>query len=350
MERPDKCRSLFCVLNNPQKLFGDDMPPELMVEKVIEMWTVKTTRACAVNYEIADTGTPHMHMVLEDSNQSRFSAIQKLFPGMHIEPTKGNRKQAKDYIEKKGKHTEKDHTVVVPAQYYGDIEGNQGKRNDLLDIENMVLSGMKPNEIMNLSINYRKHETLINKTYFAKRYAETPRVRDVKVYWHVGDSGSGKSYSYVHLCEQHGDDDVYLMTDYGNGGFDKYQGERILFMDEFKGAMPFHQLLTYLDVYRVQIHARYANSYALWEEVHITSVFAPEQVYKSMVEREQRDVDTIKQLLRRLTAVIYHFHEDGQYHQIEIPIEEYKDIETFKDKYGISFVKVDDDEQIPFLP
>ncbi len=349
MDKVEKSRSWFCVLNNPQKLFGDEITPEQMVDKVIEMWATRTSRSCAVNYEIGDSGTPHMHMVLEDSNQCRFSALQKLFPSMHIEPTKGNKNQAKSYIEKKGKFEEKGHTVVVDARYHGDIVGHQGKRNDLLDIEQMINDGMKPSEIMRLSINYRKHETLIRKTYFDKRHAETDIMREVKVYWHMGDSGSGKSYQYVKLCELHGEDDVYMMNDYENGGFDGYQGEKVLFMDEYKGGLYFQQFLNYLDVYKVQVHARYANVFALWNEVHISSIYPPEQVYKKMVDNDERDADPISQLMRRITKIIYHYKEDSDYKQIEVEPKDYKNYERFlRDNPEIGFVKVKDDSETPF--
>ena len=52
-----------------------------MVNKAIDIWCKdKPQRTCAVNYEIGDSGTPHMHMVLEDPAKVRFTAVQKLFP------------------------------------------------------------------------------------------------------------------------------------------------------------------------------------------------------------------------------------------------------------------------------
>ena len=62
-------------------------------------------------------------------------------------------------------------------------------------------------------------------------------------------------------------------------------------MDEFKGNMRFQQLLNFLDGYRIQIHCRYANAYALWNEVHITSIYGPDEVYQFMIDNEGRDRD-----------------------------------------------------------
>lgn len=345
-------RSWFCVLNNPQKLFGDDMKPEQMVEKALELWTKdKPQRTCAINYEIGDNGTPHMHMVLEDPAKSRFTALQKLFPSIHIERTRGNKEQAEDYINKRGRFTEKTHTVVVPAMYHGQIRASRGARNDLIIIEELIEQGKTPNEIMDISLSYRKQETLIRKAYFAKRAKETPTRREVTVYWHVGESGSGKSYTYVQLTDKYTQENVYMMTDYGIGGLDMYQGEPILFMDEFKGNMRFQDLLNYLDGYKIQIHCRYANAQAIWNEVHITSIYPPEEAYKFMVDREKQSRDSVKQLMRRLNYVVYHYSNPTHPTPFQMAACDYKNYEKLKsaahaDNDG--FYKPTETDNVPF--
>ena len=306
-------RSWFCVLNNPQDQFGD-IEPESMVRKAIQIWTEdKPSRTCAINYEIGENGTPHMHMVLEDDSKVRFSAIKKLFPKIHVEPTRGTKAQAEDYINKRGKFQEKGTTLIVPPIYHGEIKAQKGKRNDLLLIEEMINEGLAPFEIMQSDIRFRRFEKIIRKAFFDKRYSETPPQRDVIVYWHVGKSGSGKSYNQIELIEKYGPENVYVMTDYENGGLDIYEGQKVLFMDEFKGNMRFSTLLQILDKYKSQIHCRYCNIYALWTEVHITSVYPPEEAYKFMVASDNQQIDTIQQLLRRINYVCYHYKQNDKY-------------------------------------
>lgn len=348
-------RSWFCVLNNPQNLFGD-MTPEEMVSYAIDLWIDgKPHRTCAVNYEIGDTGNHHMHMVLEDPAKSRFSAVQKLFPGIHIEETHGSKEQAENYILKKGQFEEKNHTVIVPAVFHGSIKASQGSRNDLEIIEDLIEQGKNPNEILDISINYRKYETFIRKHFFAKRKKQTPIHREISVYWHTGESGSGKSYSYVNLCKEKGEENIYLLTDYENGGFDDYCGEPVLFMDEFKGNIKFQQLLNYLDSYRCQIHCRYANCYALWNEVHITSVFTPDTVYKNMVDEDKRNIDKVQQLLRRITSIIYHYKDkNGNYCSYAMPISRYTNKEdlvacALSDKDGFMSMDFAEQTSFPFI-
>lgn len=335
-------RSWFCVLNNPSKIFGDTLSPEEMVYKAIELWTQnKPYRTCAINYEIGENQTPHMHMVLEDPSKSRFTAVQKLFPSIHIEPTRGNKAQAEDYINKRGKFAEKGTTIVVPPVYHGTIKAEQGTRNDLAIIEELIEQGKRPSEITAISLYYMKHEGLIKKKYMQKKYNETPIHRKVTVYWHVGESGTGKSYSYIHLLKEH-PNDVYLFNDYDGGGFDLYEAEPILFMDEFKGGIKFQTLLNLLDAYKIQLHCRYANSFALWDEVHISSIFPPEEAYRFMVDGVMHSKDPITQLLRRIDTIIYHYKQNGVFKTFSMKAADYKNYEMLKSAaLGNSFVDAD---------
>lgn len=324
MNNNDKSRSWFCVWNNPHNEFSESEPDKIC-ETVLEMWvSEKPTRTGAVAYCISVDGLIHLHMVLEDSNQARFSALKNLYPKAHLEPTKGNKEQAEDYINKRGKFTEKGEQVVYIARY-GEIKGSQGSRKDLELIQDWINEGKSPNEIFAMNIRYRKYEKMVKDAFFDKRKRETPVVRDITVTWHVGGTGSGKTYTYVNLCKQYGDDEVYLISDYENGYLDMYCGEKYLFLDEFRGQIKYGVLLSMLQGYKQQFHARYSNIIGLWSEIHIASIIPPDMVYQKMVE-ENRDVDTIKQLYRRIDYIIYHWRDEYGYHEYKISMTEYKNI------------------------
>ena len=132
----------------------------------------------------------------------------------------------------------------------------------------------------------------------------------------------------------------------------------ILFMDEFKGfGISYGKLLTMLNGYtRMQTHSRYSNSYNLWNEVYITSVYPPEGIYANMVNIEDRDIDSYAQLLRRITKIVYHYIEDGEYKTYSITGTEYigyndllKKVLALKQPAD-GFIKISDAEQlqIPF--
>ena len=102
-------------------------------------------------------------------------------------------------------------------------------------------------------------------------------------------------------------------------------------MDEFRGQMRFALLMNLLDGYKVQIPCRYTNSFALWDEVHIFTVLPPELVYKNMVV-DNRNIDTINQLYRRITNVIYHWKDNDNYKTFTLPMLEYDNYEEMKNR------------------
>lgn len=321
-------KSWFCVWNNPQETLDETEPIEI-AEKVLSMFIGDSpTRTGAVTYCISKDGLHHLHMVFEDIKAMRFSAIKKAFPKAHLEPTKGTKEQAEDYINKKGKFEEKGEKVVYIAKH-GEIKGCQGQRKDIDAIEQYIREGKSPNEIFDMYLGYRKYEKMIRDAYYRKREKETPFIRDIKVYWHVGLSGSGKSYVANELIEKYGEDSLYFVSDYDNGGLDRYCGEKVLFLDEFRGQIRYSTLLAMLQGYKQQFHARYTNITGLWTEVHITSVLPPELVYTNMVENH-KEYDTIKQLMRRITEVIYHYKDNDVYKTYHEPVEQYTDYDGLR--------------------
>ncbi len=303
---------------------------------VLKMWCdSKPGRIGAVTYCVSDTGFHHLHMVLEveNANSDRFTyaSVQKLYgKKFHIEPTRGSKKEAEDYIYKRGKWTEKGEQVLAMA-LHGDIKGNQGNRSDLQGVEDMINDGMTPNEILDTSVKLRRYEKIIKDAYYRKRYKETPFVRDLEVIWHIGLSESGKSYSANELVEQYGEENIYFVSDYQNGWIDKYNGESILFLDELKEQLSYSMLKVLTDKYKAQVHGRYTNVYALWSTLHITSIYPPEELYELLVPFSERRRDTFYQLQRRIAKVVYHWRDKtGQFRQYEQDMKEYRNFGTLK--------------------
>ena len=350
-------RSWFAVFPNPEQ-HGYDGSPEDIVQKLKQEWIGDNPlRKGWWAYCISASGLPHVHMILEDSGACRFTKVKKAYPAAHLEQTKGSKEEVMRYIRKEYPFDEKGEQILAYTSY-GNIEGKKrftfSNTNEVLaTIELLIEEGKTPNQIMAEDIKLRREESLIKKCYFAKRYRETPPIRNVKVFWHCGDAGSGKSYSYISLCQKYGDDLVYFFSDYANkgvGGFDGYCGEPYLFMDEIKqNSLPFELLLTITQGYRAQIHCRYSNCFSLWNEVHITSIFSPEDIYGSMVSIENQSKDTIKQLLRRITTYIYHYKVNGEYKTFELAGNEYIDFDDLKYRAtGNEFLKISDEEEVPF--
>lgn len=319
----DVTLSWFATLNNPAD-HGYPGSPQEVCEQLRDEWIQdSTTRTGAWAYCISAEGLHHVHMVLEDAVAMRFSMVKKTYAiGAHLEPTKGSKKKAEDYIYKRHPYDEKGEIVkcVVTA---GRIRGAQGKRSDLERIEELIQDGKTPSEILDENFAYYRYEKEIRKAYFRRCLVNTPSVREVKVHLIVGESGTGKSYIYTQLCDKHGDDNVCIVTDYAIGGLDHYAGQPILFMDEYKGQFPFSTFLTLTDKYKAQIHARYSNIWTLWNEVYITSVYPPERLYQLMVPLGNWDYDSRQQMYRRITDITYTYKAGTKYKRYTVPMSDY---------------------------
>ena len=330
------CRSVFCVINNPEWNITykhnekgeiiknekgepeilDKEPteyngktPEQICNDVLNKWIADGEDHTGwVGYCISALGLEHLHCVFESSKTFRpLSVLKRLFPKIHIEPTKGNKKDVEDYVNKCGKFEEKGEKVIASAQV-GEIIGKQGARSDLIkldEIKRLVFEeNMTPREIYMEYPQALKSEKAVKFFYYEKRRSETPLERSLNVVWLCGRTGCGKSHTYVTLCEEYGEECVYRVSDYTNP-FDNYMGQDIVFFDEFRGQFRFADFLMYLDVYRQELRARYSNNYALWTKVYISSPITPYELYKK--DDTSSANDKLQQLYRRINEIRYCF-------------------------------------------
>lgn len=325
--------SVFCVVNNPEwnitykkDFYGEyvkdengkyiieseeptifnGLSPQEICEKALDIWCSKNAdRTGAVIYCVSAKGLHHLHMVLETDGDKRFhlSTVKKLFPKVHLEPTRGSKKQAEDYIYKRGKFAEKGEQIIAKAEH-GEIKGVQGKRTDLEQIQEYINIGLTPSAIFDKDIRYRKYEKIITDAYYAKRKSSTPLERDVSVYWYYGEKGSGKTHTYIDVCDAYGDEHVYKVDEYESGCFDKYNGEEILFLNEYRGQFKYASLLSKLEGYQGYLHARYTDRVMLWDAVYITSPYSPFELYKDLPKEDSK-----QQLYRRISKVVHCYAE-----------------------------------------
>jgi hypothetical protein len=305
--------------------------------------------------------TYHTHIYILLSKKKRWSAVQNAFKHSHIETqVHGSPQQCRAYIRKEGDRYSDKAETNFPDTFYE--EGNipsfviSSDRQEMLQqIGDMLDSGMRPSEILQLSVAFMPYDSIIRKSFFLKQYANTPPLREITVVWHLGASGSGKTYSYVNLCEEHGADSVFYASDFSNSCtalLDNYQAEPFLFIDEVKpDSFKYGYLQQLLQGYRTPIHARYANVYSLWDQVDISSIYTPLELYNGMVEMETRSIDSLTQLTRRITKYVYHWKTDhGEFCSYELPACEFISYEDIRQRAeGISSdFKPLNDEPTPF--
>lgn len=347
-----RCKSTFCVINNPEYsityrhsetgdiIKDENGKPEILKQEPTEYYGLTPQQICdevlnkwiadgekhtgAVLYCVSAVGLEHLHCVFESKQVYRpLSVLKRLFPKIHIEPTKGSKKDVEDYINKVGKFEEKGEKIIARSQV-GEIIGCQGKRNDLItldEIKALIDEGKTPREIFISHPKSLKEEKAVNYLFFEHRRNEVPIMRDVHVTWLCGQTGCGKSYEYVNLCNEYGEENVYLVSDYKNP-FDNYIGQDIIVFDEYRGQFRLAEMLMYLDVYKREIRARYSNRVGLWTKVYITSPVTPYELYHKDDDTSGHN-DKLQQLYRRIDDIVYCFKYQKQdrdfYFKIRFP-------------------------------
>ena len=349
-------KAFFITINNPEK-YGYSQ------EKICDIIHEKFRHMVYFCMSAEQGSCYHYHIYILLSAKKRWSAVQKAFPHAHLETnTKGTPSDCRAYIRKEGAKYRNKAETNFPDTFYeeGDIPQcyiSNNRAEMLQQAEQLIADGYKPDQIFSLSLAFRQYESIIRKAYIEKRFRETPPKRNVKVVWHLGASGSGKSYSYVQLCDAHGIDSVFFAADYTNNCsalFDNYQAEEIVFIDEVKpDSIKLGFMLILLQGYRAPIHSRYSNTYSVWNEVHITSVYTPKELYDEMGIHNE-NVDTFGQLERRISYYAYHWRDkEGQYRTHEIAASEfvsYEDLKTKAERITAvdDFVAVTDETETPF--
>lgn len=337
--------------------------PEYLADFLSGLWTQSgKERSCAVAVCVSAEGCYHAHMALY-GNTTTLQNVAKILFSSHVEPQLGGKAELQSYLLKQGKYAEKGESIL----YVKDIDKVQdvsGRRSDFEVIEEMLAKGFTPQQILDTNFQFYRYEKMILHAYTDQRIREAPVRQDIYVEYHVGESGTGKTYFYSQLCDKLGAENIYIMTDYDNnasGGLDSYMktgAPPVLFMDEYKGfGISYGKLLVMLNGYtRMQTHSRYTNSYNLWEKVYITSVYPPEALYQNMVSYEHRDLDSYRQLLRRINRIVYHYKENGEYKTYTVDAKNYTNYEDLRKtvsdlkqtKDGFILLSEAEQLQIPF--
>lgn len=253
--------------------------------------------------EIGEEGTYHIHIFIYCTGGILFTTMQKKFPGAHLESCKGTAQENRDYIRKEGKweNDKKKETNLISTFYeVGDCpEESQGRRSDYHTVFDMIRDGCSNVEI------YEKVPHMITKGAFLDRVRNElleeqfkDIIRDVEVYYVYGVTGAGKTYG---ILDKYGISNVCRIDEYTNP-FDKYEGQDVLLLDEYRGQLKISELLVLLEGYPMKLRARYADRQACFTKVFIAS---NEPLYELYPNVQVNNPETWKAFLRRINSIVY---------------------------------------------
>lgn len=258
----------------------------------------------------------HSHVFACFSSRVRFSKIKRHFQTAHIESVKGTISENIDYIKKSGKwENDEKHGTKIEGTFeeYGNRPADsRGKRNDMTELYEMVKDGLSNAEILARNQDYILQIDKIDKLrnmLLTEKYRGERRL-DIEVTYVYGVTGSGKTRD---IYDEYGDKNVYRVTDYQHP-FDGYNHcEPVIMFDEFRSSLPIAAMLLYLDIYPIELPARYANRYACYTKVFLVSNWPLEEQYQNnndndnnnKLDKEDKkpDKETWNAFLRRIKKV-----------------------------------------------
>lgn len=239
-----------------------------------------------------ETGKLHYHAKVRFKNPKTLSAAKKYFGGRHVEPSND---ENSSYVVKP------EHNPNGPVLEYGQIK--QGERTDLIKIKNEIINGKSVDELtIESPMVYHQFGRTLNKL---EDIILRKQVRKAMTsgWWFYGETGTGKSMT---AFKDFDPDEFYCWVD-DKGWQDGYKGQPIVIIDEFRGFIPFHDLLAMIDwhpSYKVRRRNREPVNFVS-KLVIITSALRPEEIYHNLALQGN---DRLDQLYRRIRLFRFQLH------------------------------------------
>lgn len=275
--------------------------PNITPRQLVELFQ-QTSIKYAFQLEEGEQGTQHYQGYAQLEKRQRMSYLQrKISNRAHWEIARGNPAQCIAYC------TKSDTRVEGPWVHDGIDRLGQGKRSDLSRAVDLLLeSGLTPVVEQYPVVYVRYHRGLRELVGFKRRERALPEPPET--IWIYGPPGSGKS-TIAHRFTA----GAYHKNN--SGWWDGYDDQSTCVWDEFSGAVPFRNLLKWVDCFAERVDYKGGTCQLLVDKWIFTSNNPPWTFYGGMYQTE----NTIEALLRRITLFVHRkdfvttlFYENAQ--------------------------------------
>ena len=281
-QRDIRRRNWIFVENNPTM-------SEQKFYDMLKSWT--NVKYFIFRREKGEKGTEHFQGYIEFSQPVGLMTLHNRSLRTHFEQRRGSKTEARDYVLKVGKYADKADTVIGELMEFGEFV-ESGERSDLTAMMDAIKDGASFTELSErFQSKYAVHMAWAEK-YRQELLAEefSNKIRDLEVTYLWGDAGSGKS---LHVVNKYGLKNIFRMTNYGKNGrgelFDGYKGQDVIVFEEFRSSIALASMLNYLDIYPLELPARYQNKVACYTKVYIISNIPIEEQYSQIREKQFGD-------------------------------------------------------------
>lgn len=236
------------------------------------------------------TGHIHYQGYVETATRITRNALSAKagWEGIHLEVARGDGQSNVDYCCKDGQWVE-----------WGELM-NQGARHDLDQVVAEIISGdlTVRDVLLSNPMQFHQYGRTLTAAEDARLLSETRGAwAPPQVAWFYGKSGAGKSRTARDEAAALGLD-VYVLSFNDHGWWDNYQGQKAILLDDYRGNLPFGELLRMTDGYEYWVPRRNRPPRPLLAtHIWITSRKQPEESY----DREKYGDEDMAQLYRRIT-------------------------------------------------
>jgi len=226
----------------------------------------------------------HFQTYVHFFNAKTLAATQKFFNGnAHIEVPLGSPGENIAYCSKDGQFEE-----------FGERPA-QGKRTDLADLAKDISNGRTVDSIaLDNPMLYHQYGRTLNKLEdLALR--NKFRTTMTTCTWYYGETGSGKSHNAFEGFSP----STHYVLPHDNGWWDGYTGQDCVIINDFRGHIPYDELLTLIDKWPHNVKRRQREPAPfISKKIVITSPLSPAECYPN-----RQGKDKIEQLLRRCNVI-----------------------------------------------
>jgi hypothetical protein len=219
-----------------------------------------------------------------EGQRGSIKQVAKQLGGCHVEMCKGNIDQQEDYCSKDGKYRE-----------FG-VKPRPGARTDLDGVRDDIMKGTRSVDeicVESPALYHQYGRTLHKLEDIALRAKH--RTWMTAGIWYWGASGAGKS----HRAFQDFDPRRCYVFPNDGGWWDGYSGQETVIINEFRGGIPYSELLDLCDKWPKSVRRRGREPVPfLAQRLIVTSVLRPDEVYSGLAEN-----DSLEQLYRRFELV-----------------------------------------------
>lgn len=236
-----------------------------------------------------DTGRKHLQGYIYFHHPRPFSAVlSDLGTHLHLENAKGTPQQNISYCQKGNDYIENGRQPV------------QGKRNDLIDYKDAILSGASESDLINDHTEcLAKYDRFYKRVRNVVLEQEAKKMTAPEVIVLVGEPGIGKT-RYIYDNEPLSDIYKVEVGDGSSGSiwWDGYDGEPVILIDDFHSNFKLDYMLRLLDRYPMKLNIKGGFTWKCARKIYITSNINPSNWYPNCADIHRRA------LMRRITNII----------------------------------------------